>query len=136
MRQASWTSLIFGWFLANFEKNQEISWENTLFLQEISWNLISCQEICHSNWNTSASFFYCVIWNTHFLQTWRHSFRLSIFNANARPLLFSIQLENVVLRIRFVSLIDLGMCLFRTRNVTLYVLCNVLPTHEEECWLW
>ena len=35
-------------------QNQEISWENAVFLPEISWYLISCflfscQEMCHSN---------------------------------------------------------------------------------------
>ena len=39
-----------------FWQNQEISWENAVFLQEISWYLISCflfscQEMCHSKLN-------------------------------------------------------------------------------------
>ena len=41
------------WF-GQFWQNQEISWGNAIFLQEISWYLISCflfscQEMCHSN---------------------------------------------------------------------------------------
>ena len=44
------------WF-GQFWQNQEISWENAIFLQEISWYLISCflfscQEMCHSSVHT------------------------------------------------------------------------------------
>ena len=53
-----------------FWKNQEISWENAVFLQEISWYLMSyflfsCQEMCHSTWEVLPKT-HIILVTTHF----------------------------------------------------------------------
>ena len=70
-------------------QNQEISWENAVFLQEISWHLLSCflfsyQEMCHS------------ILNFIKIPTWaREYFQMTVIQQKKK--------QNITINIRDVS---------------------------------